>query len=580
MGRRLLAALAAVLAVCLVVTAAAGAQWTPPFDVSGGVTADQFPQVAVDPSGRAIVVWAGRDGPGGDPMVHSRRIEADGTLGPIQDVTAQDEVGLDAHVALDPAGNAMVSWTRVDGGDAVVRSRRIAADGTLGEFNTLSTAGEDANSSQVTVDPAGVATVVWRRPDNPGHTIQARRIDATGTLGAILEISDGTTNDSSFEVAAGPFGDAFVVWVDTATSGGGVIEGRRIAAGGGLGAIADLSAIGEVGFRPQLAVDGAGLPIAAWQRQDGTIRSRRALAGGALEPIADLSLPDAFNVDVAVDSDGVATIVWTRFDGTHDHIELRRSDPAGVLDDFEDLSTDGDGENASVALDAEGNATVVWINFDANGDPLIRSRTAPAAGGLGPSLDVSPTNTDLSVPALATDPSGRSIAVWTRFSVGVEGARYPAPPPAPVPPPPAAGTGPAAGSAPVVPSCPSVTLKRLRAFTGGQPRSKRGRVKGIGTRLTLSRGARLHLVSVKLSYRLGGRPRTARLRSTKLTTGREPKLRLKLPRGLAAKLALGSRVTLVVKLRARSTSSGCAFGRTKTFRVTTRLIWVARGSAI
>src|SRR5262245_57606832 len=158
-GRRVAATLAVLLAIALVAAGAANAQWTPPFDISGGVTADQLPQVAVDQSGRAIVVWTGHDGPGGDLMVHARRIEADGTLGPIQDVTDRDEFGLDAPVAVDPAGNAMVSWTSIDGGDSLVRSRRIAANGTLGEFNTLSTAGEDANSSQVTVDPAGKATV-------------------------------------------------------------------------------------------------------------------------------------------------------------------------------------------------------------------------------------------------------------------------------------------------------------------------------------------------------------------------------------------------------------------------------------
>jgi hypothetical protein len=125
-----------------------------------------------------------------------------------------------------------------------------------------------------------------------------------------------------------------------------------------------------------------------------------------------------------------------------------------------------------------------------------------------------------------------------------------------------------------------VTLGRLRGFTGGQPKSKRARTKGIGARLKLSRGARLHLVSAKLTYRLRGRARTARLSSRRLTTGRDAKLRLKLPRSLAAKLELGARVTLALKLRARSTAGGCAFGKARTLKVRTRLIWVSKRSAL
>jgi hypothetical protein len=571
--RRISATLFAVIGALLVTTGTAGADWSPPFSVSESATAATEPQLAVAPAGDATVVWAGYEGLG-DPVVLARKIEATGQLGPIQHVTEPGETGTSPDVAVDADGNATVVWTKLDGGDAIVRARRITVSGTLEDAQDVSVPGEDANSAQVAVDAADNAIVAWRRPDSRGHTIQARRIDAAGGLGTIVDISDGSTNDSTFEVAAGSSGNAFVVWVDSAGSGGGVIEARRIAAGGGLGPITDLSATGEIGFDPQIAVDAAGLPTAAWQRDDGTIRARQSRAPGQLDPIADLSAPEAHSLDLAVDPTGIATVVWSRFDGTNDRGELRRLDPAGALDDFEELWSGGDDAWLAVSVDGSGDATVVWMNLDASGDGLIRSRTAPAAGGLGPALDLSPRDT-VTEPALAIDLGGHPTTVWGRLTLAgdeIVAARYaPAASPAN---PPAVPLSPAQPSAPVTGAgaCPVVGLGPLRPNSGTAP--KRRRIKGVAARLRLSGPARLEVVSGRLTYRLGGRTATARLRTARLTTGNDAKLRFALPKKLAARLPIGTRVKLALKLRAGR--PGCGLGGSKTLKTATRVAWVPR----
>jgi hypothetical protein len=53
------------------------------------------------------------------------------------------------------------------------------------------------------------------------------------------------------------------------------------------------------------------------------------------------------------------------------------------------------------------------------------------------------------------------------------------------------------------------------------------------------------------------------------------KLRLKLRGRGARKLAIGARVRLVLKVRARPVVAGCGFGAVKTRRLRTTVRWVA-----
>jgi hypothetical protein len=72
------------------------------------------------------------------------------------------------------------------------------------------------------------------------------------------------------------------------------------------------------------------------------------------------------------------------------------------------------------------------------------------------------------------------------------------------------------------------------------------------------------MVPAKLRY---GKGRTATLPTPRIGFGDEARLRFTLPRRLAAKLAVGRRVTLELKLRTAAAS--CAFGVTQTLRLKT-----------
>ena len=84
----------------------------------------------------------------------------------------------------------------------------------------------------------------------------------------------------------------------------------------------DLSAAGQDAYDPQVAVDGQGNAIAVWSRFDGTnfiVQAAVRAAGGSFGAPQDLSAAgqDAHVPEAAVDGQGNAIAVWSRSNGTN-----------------------------------------------------------------------------------------------------------------------------------------------------------------------------------------------------------------------------------------------------------------------
>src|SRR5207248_1236013 len=121
------------------------------------------PHVGVDVKGNAVVAWECFDG--AHWRVQAERRSASGTLGPVQNLSKAGQDAEESQVAVDPKGNAMVVWGLFDGANWRIQARRRSASGTLSSVRTLSQAGQDAELPEVAVDPGGNATVVWQRSD-------------------------------------------------------------------------------------------------------------------------------------------------------------------------------------------------------------------------------------------------------------------------------------------------------------------------------------------------------------------------------------------------------------------------------
>jgi hypothetical protein len=125
---------------------------------------------------------------------------------------------------------------------------------------------------------------------------------------------------------------------------------------------------------------------------------------------------DAFEPQVAVDaSTGNATSVWTRSDGSNFRIQTATRTPAGPWSVPQNISDPGQSASGpAIAIDPSGNALAVWTRSDGlNG--RIQAAYRQAGGSFGTPVTVSDAGGDASGPDVTMDSTGKATVVWSRF---------------------------------------------------------------------------------------------------------------------------------------------------------------------
>jgi len=334
-------------------------------------------QVAIAPDATAIFVWTRSNGT--NFIVQARTRTSDGALGPVQNLSAPGQDASDPQVAVDPNGNASFVWRRSNGTNGIIQTRRRLANGTLEPTQGISSSGQHASEPQVAVAADGAATFVWTRSNGTNRIVQTRRRLASGSFGATQDLSAVGQDAGIPQVAVEPDDKATFIW--TRSNGTNrIAQTRRRLADGTLEATQDLSAAGQSASDPHLAVDSGGNASLVWTRPNGTffiIQARRRLANGTLENTQNLSASGggAFDSRVAVAPDGVVTFAWRRNNGTDFIVQTRRRLSNGTLDNTQNLSAPGaSATGVDVDVGPSGTADYVWQRA---GVIQTRRRTSP-----------------------------------------------------------------------------------------------------------------------------------------------------------------------------------------------------------
>ena len=177
----------------------------------------------------------------------------------------------------------------------------------------------------------------------------------------------------------------------------------------------DLSASGEEVDDPQIAAGSDGTATAVWQRYDGSnyiIQAATRPPGGSFAPTVDISVAgeDAYYPQVAVGPDGTATAVWERYDGSNYIIQAATRPPGGSFGTPVNLSG---GVNSQVAVGPDGTATAVWERDDGS-NTIIQAATRPPGGPFADPNQLSVAGRSAFSPQIAVGPDGTATAVWRR----------------------------------------------------------------------------------------------------------------------------------------------------------------------
>jgi hypothetical protein len=332
--------------------------------VSPAMSTSGVPKVGVDSSGNAIAVWR-QNAPTLFGAWANRYMPGTG-WGTAEAIGAVDTSTGDfaIEVAVEPDGDAMSVWHQRDGMRADIWANRYASGGAWGTAELLeSENGGTAKNPQVAVDANGNAIAVWQQNDGLVNFIAANRYTPGDGWGTAQSIDDTPGPSGSAQVASDPAGNAMAVWVAPG------IRANRYATSGGWGTAEDIRSSVTGSLRdPEVAMGADGSAIAVWLQQ-GNIWANRYVPGsgwGIAELIETNDAGSALPPEVAVDPNGNAVAVWHQSDGTRTNIWANQyvADLGWATAELIETEDLGDAERPQIAIDPDGNAIAVWYQDD------------------------------------------------------------------------------------------------------------------------------------------------------------------------------------------------------------------------
>ncbi|MEM6784560.1 MAG: hypothetical protein AAF624_12590, partial [Bacteroidota bacterium] len=416
-----------------------------------------FPAVAMDADGSFVTTWTSSYQDGDRTGVFAQRYSdvpasvPEGGEAAVNIATAGGQA--DPAVAIDDAGDFVVTWEGSDADGTGILAQRYNADGTPAGFqfqvNTVATG--DQAIPAAAIDADGDFVVVWEGPDGGFIGVFAQRYAADGTAqGAEFQVATTTEEDSvDPAVAMDADGDFVVVWTTNQR-----VFAQRYAADGSAEGSAFQAAVAGItnNIDPSVAMDADGDFVVAWSGS-GTggggynttdVYAQRFSADGSAQgsaiqvsPVAGGTQQADVTPSVAMDADGDFVVAYAKqyYAGTTPvDVYLRRYAADGTALSSETLvhdATTNDQRAPSVSSDADGDFVVVWqeTTRDGSGTGVFGQQFLADGTENGGEFQVNAYTTNgQSTPVVGLDASGDFVVAWagegTGDNAGVFARRY------------------------------------------------------------------------------------------------------------------------------------------------------------
>lgn len=361
--------------------------WSGPTQLATGQGGIQGPHVAIDASGIAVAVWATSGTVWASDFVPEFSVRRPPHVGWSTPFATQGGGGYagQPQLSLDGSGRALVVWYENDGNRSSVWANWFAPGSGWEQPLEISSGTDDAGLPQVASSPTGTAIVAWMGVpfDNRYNSRLWVTSFSRGAGWAVpTRIGLGCPDFDSIRVASTAVGKGFMVWTqrdpDTRADCGGVgaaIYAVSFAPESGWGT----PVRGPLGRLPDIAVSeegdvtvvwcGQGQP--GWSCADGIWLSRFSLGAGW--STATLITSDEDHIvgvppKVAVDRSGHTLVVWsqtseTSENGTGNLIARYLVPAAGWSWTTPVAISPAYGVQQNIAIDPAGNTFVIWTGL-------------------------------------------------------------------------------------------------------------------------------------------------------------------------------------------------------------------------
>jgi hypothetical protein len=309
------------------------------------------PRIAMDVAGNAVAVWCQATVQGSRVGLLSNSYVVD--VGWTDVILPVVEVGgvnpsFSPELGIDASGNAHVVWQRAAAsgtGNEIWSSvlpaaveGSVPAWGAVMEVSRHSTAG-NSEQPRIAVGADGVAVVVWRRETGAGsRSIRARRYlpgaaqwEPAQTVATKVGDQDDPVPDNP-QVAIDRSGHAIAVWDQVSATNGRTIAASRFSPSPAQGAVpwsvpVNLERVrGGLSTVPKVSMDEAGNALVVWGQQDEAGEPIRVLSARYLarndqwsssgQRLQVLDAPGGAGVQVAMRAEGTALAIWKQVSKT------------------------------------------------------------------------------------------------------------------------------------------------------------------------------------------------------------------------------------------------------------------------
>ena len=407
----------------------------------GSVAAPASSASIAPAGGGTVVVWA--ETRRGVSRIFAQCLDASGARQwPDTGLVVSDAPGEQVTPALvaGDAGTVIVAWMNATGSGERPYAQALDAGGQrLWGANGVAAGGEIPSSSGAVAAPDGRGGILLAWDEFISPRIHAQRVDASGAPrwggGGDVVVCTSAVNAINPAVASDGAGGAIVAWMDYRL-GTWDIFAARVDSVAGLHWTPNGAAICTVArdqWYPQLASDGAGGAILAWQDYRtgvADIYGQRVNAVGAGQwGVGGAVICDAadqqYSPVIAADGLGGAIVAWQdyRAAGIAD-IYAQRVNAAGAGQlggNGLGVCTAAQGQYAPALLpDGAGGTLVAWEDFR-SGDYAIYAQSVSVGGLLRWAADGVPLCTapgNQLTPWIAADGAGGAVVAWPDSRVG------------------------------------------------------------------------------------------------------------------------------------------------------------------
>lgn len=371
---------------------------------------DQMPSVATDAAGDYIVVSSATSTNGPNLGVHAQLFNKNGVAQGTEFLVTSDTSAAMAQVAMDAAGDFVITWASSSGvfaqrynSVAVAQGGPITVNGTSGPFA----------DPRIAMDAVGDFIVTWQHGDSifDGVDVFARRFDAAGNaMGAQVEVTpigSGYAATGYQDVAMNATGNYVITW----ESGGAIYEERFNSAGVAQG----IALFVSNGTAPSVAIDAVGDFVVTWFDpiipSNANVMAQRFRSDGvelgSEFQVNPASVP-AFNYGtpaIAMDDVGDFAISWSVWSHGLIEIDTQRFSPAGIAQagPLQASATVNPQLFPSVAIDPNGDLVVGWASFDNFGYDIYTQRYQADVAPLLQNIETTPVADVGSSPIVITN---------------------------------------------------------------------------------------------------------------------------------------------------------------------------------